>query len=149
MKCTVDTGPQSPMRGGAANNIYVVPAPSKLTFGTATLLSAACCVHAILWLASMMDKILEINFKSRFRFGPNANIGVDEPIEGTNGATLGKMNSVNETIRFFMSVAIVPVFGAAGLAILVIGETNFFSQQVKYENEPMASIGKLPMYPKA
>ncbi|KAH0598892.1 hypothetical protein MHUMG1_03004 [Metarhizium humberi] len=142
MNCTDTTGPQSPMRGGAANNKYVIPAPDKLTFGTATLLSAACCVHAILWLASMMDKILEINFKSRFGFGPNTDLRLDEPIQGTNGATVGKMNRVNETIRIFISVAIVPIFAGAGLAILIIGETNFFSRQVRYENEPMASIGQ-------
>ncbi|EXV06647.1 hypothetical protein X797_001367 [Metarhizium robertsii] len=142
MNCTDTTGPQSPMRGGAANNKYVIPAPDKLTFGTATLLSAACCVHAILWLASMMDKILEINFKSRFGFGPNTDLRLDEPIQGTNGATVGKMKRVNETIRIFISVAIVPIFAGAGLAILIIGETNFFSRQVRYENEPMASIGQ-------
>ncbi|KID75629.1 hypothetical protein MBR_04880, partial [Metarhizium brunneum ARSEF 3297] len=142
MNCTDTTGPQSPMRGGAANNKYVIPAPDKLTFGTATLLSAACCVHAILWLASMMDKILEINFKSRFGFGPNTDLRLDKPIQGTNGATVGKMNRVNETIRIFISVAIVPIFAGAGLAILIIGETNFFSRQVRYENEPMASIGQ-------
>lgn len=89
-----------------------------------------------------MDKILEINFKSRFGWGLDNDLGINEPIQGTNGATVGKMNRVNETIRFFMSVAIVPVFAAAGFAILVIGETNFFSTQVRYENEPMASIGK-------
>jgi hypothetical protein len=90
----------------------------------------------------MMDKILEINFKSKFGFGLNTDLPIDEPIEGTNGATLDKMNRVNETVRVFMSVAIVPLFGAAGLAILILGERNFFSEQVKYENEPMASIGE-------
>ncbi|TWU75873.1 hypothetical protein ED733_005605 [Metarhizium rileyi] len=142
MNCTDTTGPQSPMRGGAANNKYVIPAPDKLTFGTATLLGVACCVHAILWLASMMDKILEINFKSRFGFKLGDDLRLDEPIRGTNGATVGKMKKVNETIRLFMSVVIVPVFAGAGLTILIIGETNFFSHQVRYENEPMASIGK-------
>ncbi|QUC22871.1 uncharacterized protein UV8b_07112 [Ustilaginoidea virens] len=140
MTCnTSPAGPQSPMRGGAANNIYLIPAPSKLSFGTGTLLCATCCVHAILWLASMMDKILEINWKSRF--GINDDIR-SEPIKGTNGATVGKMNDVNEIIRFFISVAIVPIFTAAGLAVLIVGEINFFSYQMRYQNEPMASIGQ-------
>ncbi|KAF5137172.1 hypothetical protein E5D57_000948 [Metarhizium anisopliae] len=77
-----------------------------------------------------MDKILEINFKSRFGFGPNTDLRLDEPIQGTNGATVDKMNRVNETIRIFIRVAIVPIFAGAGLAILIIGETNFFSRQV-------------------
>jgi hypothetical protein len=51
------------MRQRAQNNIYVVPAPEKLTFGTATLLAAACCIPAILSLVSMWNKILEINCK--------------------------------------------------------------------------------------
>ncbi|KAG5979279.1 hypothetical protein E4U54_006952, partial [Claviceps lovelessii] len=137
MVCTADTGPQSPMRGGAANNKYVIPAPDKLTFGTGTVLCAACGVHAVLWLMSMMDKILEINWKSRFGITDET---CNEPIEGTNGATVGKMYLVNETVRFFMSVAIVPIFAGAGLAVLILGEINFYSEQMRYQNEPMASI---------
>ncbi|QPG94041.1 hypothetical protein C2857_004268 [Epichloe festucae Fl1] len=139
MICTADTGPQSPMRGGAANNKYVIPAPDKLTFGTGTLLCAACCVHSVLWLASMMDKILEINWKSRF--GINDDI-CHEPIEGANGTTVERMYVVNETVRFFISVAIVPIFASAGLAVLIVGEVNFFSDQMRFQTEPMASIGQ-------
>ncbi|KAG5912579.1 hypothetical protein E4U42_002148, partial [Claviceps africana] len=139
MTCTADTGPQSPMRGGAANNKYVIPAPSRLTFGAGTLLCAACCVHAVLWLMSMMDKILEINWKSRFGISDEVR---NEPIEGTNGATVGNMYLVNETVRFFLSVAVVPIFASAGLAVMIIGEINFFSEQMRYQNEPMASIGQ-------
>ncbi|KAK5996793.1 hypothetical protein PT974_02136 [Cladobotryum mycophilum] len=141
MLCSVEQGPFSPMRNGSANNIYVIPAPHKLTFGAATLLAAACCVHAILWLVSMMDKILEINWKSRFGASDNDS-QIDEPISGTNGATKGNMRNVNNTIRFFLSVAVIPVFGGAAFAILVIGERNFFSRPVRYQNEPMASIGQ-------
>lgn len=138
LTCSTEEGPFSPMRGGAANNVYVIPAPNRLTFGAATLMAAACCVHAILWLVSMMDKILEINWKSRFGMEDEH---LDEPIEGTNGATKGDMKSVNDKIKFFFSVVAVPVFGGAGLAILIIGERNFFSPQVAYEIEPLASVG--------
>ncbi|KAF7563387.1 hypothetical protein G7046_g717 [Stylonectria norvegica] len=141
LTCSVDLGPFSPMRGGSVNNIYVIPAPDRLTFGAATLLAAACCVHAILWLASMCDKILEINWRSRWS-GRGEREQVDEPIEGTNGATTKKMLGVNEKIRFFLSVAAVPVFGGAGLTILIIGERNFFSPQVSYQTEPIGSVGQ-------
>ena len=61
--------------------------------------------------------------------------------EGTNGATVESMKGVNSLIRRFLSVVEVPVFGAAVLAILILGEMNFFTKQVRYETEPIASIG--------
>lgn len=133
-------GPVSPMRGGAANDIYVIPAPDTLSFNTGFLLAAACCIPAILSLAFTWFQILEINWKRRF--GDD-----DEPIEGTNGATTKQMNGVNSMIRMFLSVIEVPLFGAAVLAILIIGEINFFSKQVRYQTEPIASIGTLCDHP--
>lgn len=125
------------MRGGAANDIYVIPAPSILTFGMATLLSAACCIPAVLSLISMWYKILEIKWKTRFGDGEEE----DKVIDGTNGATNAAMAGVKNQIRKFLLVVEIPVFGAAVLAILIIGERNFFSEQVRYQTEPMASIG--------
>lgn len=145
LTCSVDAGPHSPMRGGSANNIYVIPAPDKLTFGTATLFSAGCCVPAILSLVFMWNKILEINWKARFG-DPDEELG-NEPISGTNGATVEKMNGVNAMIRSFLSAVEVPVFGAAILALLIIGERNFFSHQVFYQTEPLASVGGCSLFP--
>jgi hypothetical protein len=136
------------MRKGSANNIYIIPAPHTLTFGMGTLLAAACCIPAILSLVSMWNKILEINWKKRFG-DPDANQPpADEPIEGTNGATIAKMKGVNAMIRSFLSAVEIPVFGAAVLAILIIGEKNFFSGPVNYQTEPIASVGKylLPLH---
>ncbi|CAG9982394.1 unnamed protein product [Clonostachys byssicola] len=145
LTCSEEEGPFSPMRGGSAKNVYIIPAPSVFTFGAGTLLSAACCVHAILWLISMADKILEINWKSQSRkgkLGDQDDRSIDEPISGTNGATKRRMKDVNENVRFYLSMAVVPVFGGAGFAILIVGEMNFFSRQVSYEIEPMAAIGQ-------
>jgi hypothetical protein len=141
LTCDTVNGPFSPMRGGSANNIYVIPAPERLTFGTATLFSAACCIPAILSLVSMWNKILEVNWKTRFG-DPDEEERRNETISGTNGATVEKMKGVNAMIRSFLSAVEVPVFGAAILAILIIGERNFFSDQVNYQTEPWASIGK-------
>jgi hypothetical protein len=141
LTCSVEQGPHSPMRRGSANNIYVIPAPDKLTFDTATLLAAGCCIPAILSLMSMWNKILEINWKTRFG-DTDEDERADEPIEGTNGATIGKMRGVNALIRLFLSAVEIPLFGAAVLAILIIGERNFFSSQVRYQTEPIASIGR-------
>ncbi|KAK0727744.1 hypothetical protein B0T26DRAFT_143893 [Lasiosphaeria miniovina] len=141
LTCSSPGGPSSPLRQDAANNIYVVPAPTRLPFGTGTLLAAACGIPAILSLAFMFNKILEINWKSRFG-NVNQDELVNEPIQGTNGATPGTMKNVNKMVRDLLSAIEVPVSGAAVLAILVIGETNFFSGQVRYQTEPMASIGQ-------
>ncbi|OJD18333.1 hypothetical protein AJ78_01646 [Emergomyces pasteurianus Ep9510] len=143
MICSETEGPFSPMRGGAASNIYVIPAPDKITFGTATLMAAACCIPAILSLISMWNKILEINRMNRFGIGkPKEQEQVDEPIEGTNGATITKMNKVNSIVRLFLSAVEIPVLGAAVMGILILGEMNFFSRQVLYQTEPVASIGQ-------
>ena len=63
--CSVERGPSSPLRGGSANNIYVIPAPNKLKSHTATLLAAASCVPAIFLLISNWNKICEINRKAK------------------------------------------------------------------------------------
>ncbi|KAK7423499.1 hypothetical protein QQX98_000956 [Neonectria punicea] len=130
------------MRGGAADNVYVIPAPDRLTFGTATLLASACCVHAILCLVSMWDKIVEINWKQRYSRRNNENEQYDAVIDGTNGATPAMMKGINGRIQYFLRVIAIPIFGGAGLAILIIGEMNFFSRQVRYQTEPIASVGQ-------
>lgn len=141
LTCSVDNGPFSPMRGGSANNIYVIPAPDRLTFNMATLLAAACCIPAILSLITTWNKILEINWKKRFGKRDKEK-RMDEPIEGTNGATIEKMKGINDLIKLFLSAVEVPVFGSAVLAIVVIGEWNFSSTQVHYQTEPIAAIGR-------
>lgn len=142
LQCTIEKGPFSPMRGGAVNNIYVIPAPEHLTFHTVTLLAAACCIPAVLSLVSMWNKIRKINWIMRWGNGQREEEKLDQPIEGTNGATIESMKGVNSLIRRFLSVVEVPVFGAAVLAILILGEMNFFTKQVRYETEPIASIGQ-------
>ncbi|KAJ4524758.1 hypothetical protein HRR83_000385 [Exophiala dermatitidis] len=141
LTCTVDAGPHSPMRGGSANNIYVIPAPDKLTFGTATLLAAACCIPPILSIISMWKEILELNYKRTFP-DRNKQEETNELISGTNGATIEKMRQINEKITEFLWAVQIPVIGAAVLAILVTGELNFFSPQILYQTEPIASIGQ-------
>lgn len=137
LTCSVEQGPFSPMRAGSANNIYVIPAPEKMPFGMATILMAACCIPAILSLVNMWNKLLEINWKARFGDRDN-----DEPIEDTNAQTLRNMQRVNHYIRVILNSVEIPVFAAAVLFLLIFGEMNFFSPQVKYQNEPVAAIGR-------
>ncbi|KAK4186397.1 hypothetical protein QBC35DRAFT_501473 [Podospora australis] len=135
--CSMDQGPFSPMRTGSADEIYVVPAPHIMTFGTATLISAACCIPAILSMASMWDKILKNNWKERF-----GDIDAEAVEPGTNGATGKQMKSVNEMIRGFLSVVEIPIFAAAVVALIVLGERNFWSPAVYWQTEPMANVGQ-------
>ncbi|KAH0569214.1 hypothetical protein GP486_000031 [Trichoglossum hirsutum] len=139
LTCSTTLGPSSPIRQGSANNIYVVPAPERITFGMGTLLAAACCIPAILHLVTMRNTIAEINWKSRF-----GNQDVDEQalIKGTNGATLKSMAGVDAGIGKFLIIPEVLVFGVAVLFIVVLGEMNFFSDQVSWQTEPMSTIGK-------
>ncbi|KAI1417309.1 hypothetical protein F5Y13DRAFT_152456 [Hypoxylon sp. FL1857] len=137
LTCSVDAGPSSPLRQDATNEIFVIPAPHVLAFNAATLLAAACCIPAVLSLVSMWNKILEINWKITFGQGDG-----DQLIEGTNGATVARMTGVNAMIRLFLSTIEVPLFSAAVLAILIYGEKNFFSDEVKWQTEPMTSIGQ-------
>jgi hypothetical protein len=104
-----------------------------------TLLAAACCIPAILSLISMWNKILEINWSSRFG---NRNVKADQMIEGTNGATEETMTHVNKYIRKILSVVEAPVYGAAVFFILIMGELNLFSHQVWWQTEPMTAIGQ-------
>lgn len=140
LACSPDRGPASPLRGGSQNNIYVIKAPKLLSFGTATLLSAACCIPAILSLVSMWNMILKRNWTERF--GDNQETeALDEPIPGTN-STPAKLNKVNSRIRFYLKMVEIPVFSAGVLAILIVGERNFFDYRVNYMTEPIASVGQ-------
>ena len=134
--CSEDDGPFSPMRGGAAKNIYVIPVPSKLSFNAAMLIAAGVCIPAILSLIFTWHKILEINWKNRRE--PER---LDEVIEGVN-ITRGEIKGINNKVTLFLSVIEMPLFGGAVVAILIAGELNFFSKQLMYQTEPMASIGK-------
>lgn len=145
LTCSVEEGPSSPLRGGSANNIYVIPAPNRLSFGAGTVLAAACCIPAILSLVSMWIKILQLNWK--IQFGDSVQPEqIHAPLEGTNGATIASMMKVNERIKDFLNAIGIYVFGAVVLAILIIGEMNFFSRQVKYQTEPIASIGRCQLF---
>lgn len=53
------------------------------------------------------------------------------------------MSRVNTMVRLFLSTLEVPVFSAAVLAILIIGEKNLWSDEVTYQTEPMTSVGQV------
>jgi len=130
--CSVndERSPTSPIRQGSEDNIYVIPEPHRLTFGAATLVAAACCIPAILSMISMWDKIVEINWKSRFG---------SRDVDGVAAAR--EMKGVNAMVRGFLSAVEIPLFSSAVLAILIVGELNFWSEQVYYQTETITGIG--------
>jgi len=105
----------------------VIPAPDVLSFNTAMLLSAACCIPTVLLLINMWMKILENNAKK---------------FHGGDDVRLGQMKKTNKVITFIRKYVEVPFFTAAILAILIIGERNLFSKQVYYQTEPVANVGQ-------
>ncbi|KAH7390916.1 hypothetical protein DE146DRAFT_618728 [Phaeosphaeria sp. MPI-PUGE-AT-0046c] len=134
--CSENEGPYSKLRSGANSEIFVIPEPRRLTFNAAMLLAAGFCIPAILSLIFTWDKILEINWKRR-----RQEEDLNEPVEGAN-VTVGELKGINYVVRTFLSVVEVPLFGGAVIAILVIGEANFFSKQVSYQTEPIESVGQ-------
>ena len=133
----------SPLRAGPAANIGVIQIPTILTLNTGMLLATACCVPAVVSMMFTWDKILALHWKRRF--GPHEHHEENrnnEPIEGTNGATEAHMNSINGAIRRVLSLIEVPLFGGAVVTILVVGEINFFSPQLQWQTEPIASVGQ-------
>jgi hypothetical protein len=131
LTCSTTLGPFSPIRQGSANNIYVVPAPERITFGTGTILGAACCIPAVLHLISMRSKIRRVNWYAVFGAKNKAKMA---PSQGTDSATV--------SIKKFPIIPEVLVFGLAVVFVLVLGEMNFFTRQVSWQKEPMSAIGK-------
>lgn len=141
LRCSTEKGPFSHIRLGATSEIFVIPAPKKLTFGAATLLAAACCIPAIISILYFWSLILQETWKNHVNSETKEDPR-DEPITGTNGATVGKMLQINGLVRTVLSTVEAPVFAAAVLAILILGEKNFFSKPVDHGTEPIASIGQ-------
>ncbi|OQE36183.1 hypothetical protein PENCOP_c012G06403 [Penicillium coprophilum] len=140
MTCTPENGPVSPLRREAADNIYVVPIPDELSVNATALIAVGCCVPAILSLVSMLFKILDDNWK-KFSNGKRRQKS-DEPIEATSQAIIKPSTRTYQKIRYWGSLIEILIFSAFVLAILVKGEMNFWSAQMKYQTEPMQSVGQ-------
>ncbi len=143
LTCSVNKGPYSPIRSGSTNNIYVVPAPSTLTSRSAILLAVASCGPAAIMIFIMFNgiSIFEEEGKTRIEDrgeeGPRAQVTEDS----SSAAYRGKFKIITLIRRVPKAWRYLPFIGTA-LNILIAGEINFFSPQIRYQNEPMSSIGK-------
>ena len=134
LRCSVERGPHSPMRSGAAKDIYVIPTPSRITFGMGMLFAAACCVPAALALISIYNKIVETNRKKRKRRL--------QAMDQTREVSPERIDRTNKIIRGLLRVIEIPVFGGAVLALVVLGELNFWSTPVNYMTERIGAVGQ-------
>lgn len=64
--CNQDQGPFSPIRGGSADNIYLVPAPTRLSPHAGILVAAACCVPGILLAAALGFTLFKNSWATRW-----------------------------------------------------------------------------------
>jgi hypothetical protein len=62
--------------------------------------------------------------------------------EGANADAEHQMRTINNIVRSFLGVVEIPVFGVAVFALMIFGERDFWSPQVKYQTEPIATIGR-------
>jgi hypothetical protein len=143
--CSEEKGPFSDMRGGSAKNIYVIPVPSMLTFNAAMLIAAGVCIPAILSLIFTWDKILESDYWTRRKSQPDNEETKRRQAQQSDAIRLtdDEVKGINNTVKRFLGVIEIPLFGGIVLAILIAGEINFFSPQLMFMTEPMASIGMI------
>ncbi|KAI0973449.1 hypothetical protein F4678DRAFT_426759 [Xylaria arbuscula] len=134
-----DGGPFSPIRQDPTNEPAVIPVPQRLSFNAVTLLAAGSSIPPVLTLIFTWEKILEINWKRRFA---REETKINDPIEGTNGATPKMITFINGAIRNFLSSIQIPFFSGIVVVLLIFGELNFWSNQVHYQTEPISSVGQ-------
>ena len=92
----------------------------------------------------MWLKILETNWKTRYE--DDETRSNTEPTSSEECNAQPRMMESKDKIRLFLAwfreYYVYPIFGAAVLAILIIGERNLFSTQVRYQTEPVVNIGQ-------
>lgn len=178
--CSTTVGPFTKLRTGSAYNIYLVPEPSVLNRRTGMLLSAGCCIPAMLLLVATAVKSLRAKSASSsasagiaptpsVNSGDNAEDGIfhAEPQEphldekhDEETASLPKLApaptrkqayqrrrrqlwlAVHTRARMLRRNPEALPIAAALLAVLIVGEQNFWSAPVKYQVETMLYVGK-------
>lgn len=127
-----------------------------MTINTATLLSAACCIPSILSLLSVWTKVMHLNWLKRWR--RNDRSGSDPELAGGGGDNASMQPQqgrpeddedaaraerfMEKRIKLVLGLVERIVFTACILAIVVLGERNFWSHEMREGVEPITSIGQ-------
>ncbi|KAI6791296.1 hypothetical protein KC363_g8169 [Hortaea werneckii] len=100
--CDQDLGPFSPVRGGSADNIYVVPAPTKLNSHAAILVAAACCIPGVLLAASLGFQLFKNSWATRWGKGAlnmRASVVLVQPDDGLPQPLMGLLEPLGSCAR--------------------------------------------------
>ena len=135
------------IRQDPSNQSQWVLAPNRgLTLNTATLLCAACCIPAILSLLSVWQKVMHFNWRKR-RNKANTVQGAtnEKQPEGLTQEEREKRDDerwMDKKIRLVLGLVERIVFTMCILAIVVLGEMNFWSRQMRAGVEHMNGVGE-------
>ncbi|KAI1865751.1 hypothetical protein JX265_008074 [Neoarthrinium moseri] len=142
LPCFDGQGPISPLRLDPFNETSVIPEPTIMSFSTATILAAASCVPAALAVMSVWYKVVDINWAKRFSRQRSPKDVETQRARIDVNATMSKAKL---KLKTFLGAVEIPMLTVAVLAIVGLGESNFWSPQVshvRYHTESMASIGQ-------
>jgi hypothetical protein len=83
------------------------------------------------------------NSKTRVNFSQDHHKkGGGSQNENPNAETENEIRNINNIVTSLLSLVEVPVFSVAVLTLLIFGERDFWSPQVKYQTEPIATVGR-------
>lgn len=125
---------------------WVIAPNTGMTFNTATLLCAACCIPAILSLLSVWQKVMHLSWIKRFRRRSDTAGDNDGQPALTDEQRREREDREDERwmdkkIRMVLGLVERIVFTVCIMAIVVLGERNFWSKQMRSGVEPMTAIG--------
>lgn len=124
-----------------------------MTLNTATLLCAACCIPAILSLISVWQKVMHINWLKHWtrRHSTPSTVGGGPNEKQPEGLTPEEEHERNirdderwmdKKIRLVLGLVERIVFTVCIMAIVILGEMNFWSSQMRAGVEHMNGVGE-------
>jgi hypothetical protein len=152
--CTPQCNYTTVIRTDPSNPSQWVLAPNRgMTINTATLLCAACCIPAILSLISVWQKVMHISWIKRWTRRPNTpdTVGGGTNEKPPEGLTLEELHErtirdderwMDKKIRLVLGLVERIVFTVCILAIVILGEINLWSPQMRAGVEHINGVGE-------
>ncbi|KAL1837193.1 hypothetical protein VTJ49DRAFT_4165 [Mycothermus thermophilus] len=128
LTCSVEEGTFTSLRRGPADSVHVVPAPTVFPFRAAAGFAAACFISTSLvpiWsvLESSWKKSVVVRFMAT------------ESTASQRGKVLKAVGKFLRRVEVFM-------FGGAVIALVIIGEWNFWSEPMMWDTEPLSNVSQ-------